>query len=75
MQKKLEKFTKTRKSFVYKGKLHFFTISLGYAEYPTHAENRNGLMQCADAALYGVKQKVNKAVWFSQKVCKQPEPS
>ena len=57
VQKKLEKFTKTRKSFVYKGKLHFFTISLSYAEYPTHAENRNGLMQCADAALYGVKQK------------------
>lgn len=57
VQKKLEKFTKTRKSFVYKGKLHFFTISLGYAEYPTHAVNRNGLMQCADAALYGVKQK------------------
>ena len=51
----LIEFSKTPKSFVYKGQIHSFYISLGYAEYPSHASNRSQLMRCADAALYEVK--------------------
>ena len=51
----LEKFVMEPKYFVYKEESHPFTISLGYAEYPTHATTRQELMRCADGALYQVK--------------------
>lgn len=54
---RLEDFTKSHKEFCHKGEKHPFTISLGYAEYPVHAQKREELMQCADAALYEVKRK------------------
>ena len=54
---RLKEFAKSEKIFSYKGETHSFTISLGYAEYPYHAKNREGLMRCADAALYEVKLK------------------
>ena len=51
----LVKFVVEPKYFMYKGESHPFTISLGYAEYPTHATTRQELMRCADSALYQVK--------------------
>ena len=51
----MQAFTKMPKTFLYKGKEHTFSISLGYAEYPVFAGNRAQLMRCADAALYEVK--------------------
>lgn len=51
----LEKFVMEPKYFMYKEEPHPFTISLGYAEYPTHATTRQELMRCADGALYQVK--------------------
>ena len=50
-----QEFTKSEKKFYHKGEAHSFTISLGYAQYPYHAKSRDGLMRCADAALYEVK--------------------
>ena len=55
VKESLEKFTKLKKNFKYKGEEHYFSISLGYAEYPTHADNLSKLMKCADTALYEVK--------------------
>lgn len=51
----LIQFTKTSKTFSYKGQTYSFCISLGYAEYPNNAIERSQLMRCADAALYEVK--------------------
>ena len=51
----LIEFTKTPKTFSYKGQTYSFCISLGYAEYPNNAMERSQLMRCADAALYEVK--------------------
>lgn len=51
----LVKFVVEPKYFMYKEESHPFTISLGYAEYPTHATTRQELMRCADSALYQVK--------------------
>lgn len=51
----LEKFVMEPKYFMYREEPHPFTISLGYAEYPTHATTRQELMRCADGALYQVK--------------------
>lgn len=51
----LIQFTKTPKTFSYKGQTYSFCISLGYAEYPNNATERSQLMRCADAALYEVK--------------------
>lgn len=55
VKKSLIEFTKTPKTFTYKGQTHSFCISLGYAEYPNNAIERSQLMRCADAALYEVK--------------------
>ena len=52
---KLQQFTKLPKTFSCHGKEHAFFISLGYAEYPTFADNHSQLMRCADAALYEIK--------------------
>lgn len=57
LRDKLKEFTKSEKKFYHKGEMYSFTISLGYAEYPYHAKSREGLMRCADAALYEVKLK------------------
>lgn len=51
----LIEFTKTPKTFSYKGQTYSFCISLGYAEYPNNATERSQLMRCADTALYEVK--------------------
>lgn len=51
----LIEFTKTPKTFSYKGQTYSFCISLGYAEYTNNAIERSQLMRCADAALYEVK--------------------
>ena len=51
----LIEFTKTPKTFIYKGQTYSFCISLGYAEYPNDAIERSQLMRCADTALCEVK--------------------
>lgn len=51
----IEQFTKMKRTFLYEGKERNFSISLGYAEYPFHANEFTKLMSCADAALYEVK--------------------
>ena len=51
----LQQFTKLPKTFSHHGKEHAFSISLGYAEYPTFANSHSQLMRCADAALYEIK--------------------
>ena len=55
VKEKLEEFTKLKRSFTYEGEEHDFTISVGYAEYPVHADKPLKLMRCADTALYEVK--------------------
>ena len=55
MKESLIEFTKTPKTFSYKGQTYSFCISLGYAEYPNNAVERSQLMRCADTALYEVK--------------------
>lgn len=52
---KFKEFTRSEKKFYHKGEVHSFTISLGYAQYPQQAKNYDGLIHCADAALYEVK--------------------
>lgn len=55
VKESLIEFTKTPKTFSYKGQTYSFCISLGYAEYPNDAVERSQLMRCADTALYEVK--------------------
>ena len=55
LKESLIEFTKTPKTFSYKGQTYSFCISLGYAEYPNDAIERSQLMRCADTALYEVK--------------------
>lgn len=55
VKESLIEFTKTPKTFSYKGQTYYFCISLGYAEYPNNAIERSQLMRCADTALYEVK--------------------
>lgn len=55
VKESLLEFTKTPKTFSYKGQTYSFCISLGYAEYPNNAIERSQLMRCADTALYEVK--------------------
>ncbi len=55
VKQQIEAFTKMERKFTYEGEEHAFYISLGYAEYPSHAEDYAKLMRCADAALYEVK--------------------
>lgn len=52
---KLRAFCAVPKTFVHDDEPHAFTISMGYAEYPTQTSTREGLMRYADAALYEVK--------------------
>lgn len=55
VKESLIEFTKTPKTFSYKGQTYSFCISLGYAEYPNNVIERSQLMRCADTALYEVK--------------------
>ena len=55
VKESLIEFTKTPKTFSYKGQTYSFCITLGYAEYPNNAIERSQLMRCADTALYEVK--------------------
>lgn len=55
VKESLIEFTKTPKTFSYKGQTYSFCISLGYAEYSNNAIERSQLMRCADTALYEVK--------------------
>lgn len=55
VKESLIEFTKTPKTFSYKGQTYSFCISLGYAEYPNNAIERSQLMRCADTAFYEVK--------------------
>lgn len=55
VKESLIEFTKTPKTFSFKGQTYSFCISLGYAEYPNNAIERSQLMRCADTALYEVK--------------------
>lgn len=55
VKESLIEFTKTPKTFSYKGQTYSFCILLGYAEYPNNAIERSQLMRCADTALYEVK--------------------
>lgn len=55
VKESLIEFTKTPKTFSYKGQTYSFCISLGYVEYPNNAIERSQLMRCADTALYEVK--------------------
>lgn len=54
-QRCFQEFIEICKDFTYEGIRHPFTISLGFAEYPSQAQTRKRLMQCADTALYAVK--------------------
>lgn len=63
MKESLIEFTKTPKTFSYKGKTYSFCISLGYAEYPNNAIERSQLMRCADVALYEVKLHGKNGLW------------
>ena len=47
MKESLIEFTKTPKTFSYKGQTYSFCISLGYAKYPNNAIERSLLMRCA----------------------------
>lgn len=55
LRMQMEQFTKLKRTFIYEGKEHSFSISLGYAEYPLNAKSESELMRCADEALYEVK--------------------
>lgn len=54
-KQQMEAFTKLERKFTYEGEEYAFYISLGYAEYPSHAADYAKLIRCADAALYEVK--------------------
>lgn len=55
VKEQMKQFAEMPKTFSYKEEEYAFSISIGYAEYPTCAKNRAQLMRCADAALYEVK--------------------
>lgn len=42
-------------TFTYGDQQHAYTISIGYAAYPSQGISRTDLFHCADAALYAVK--------------------
>jgi len=52
---KIEVFSNSLRTFESKGQTHNYGISIGYAEYPTHAEKLSDLLRYADMALYEVK--------------------
>ena len=48
VKEKLEEFTKLKRSFKYEGEEHQFTISVGYAEYPVHADKPSKLKDVSE---------------------------
>lgn len=52
---RIEAFSNSSRTFESKGQTHNYGISIGYAEYPTHAEKISDLLRYADMALYEVK--------------------
>lgn len=52
---RIEAFSNSPRTFESKGQTHNYGISIGYAEYPTHAEKISDLLRYADMALYEVK--------------------
>lgn len=51
----IDAFSRASRSFSAKGVEHNYSISLGYAEYPTSAEKVSDILRYADIALYEVK--------------------
>ena len=51
----IEAFSRASRSFSAKGTEHNYSISIGYAEYPTSAEKVSDILRYADIALYEVK--------------------
>lgn len=51
----VENFVKMQRTFKYNGETHNYTISAGYADYPSNTDNPAKLLHCADMALYEVK--------------------
>lgn len=51
----IETFSRASRSFSAKGTEHNYSISIGYAEYPTNAEKVSDILRYADIALYEVK--------------------
>lgn len=54
-QQALEAFLAQKHSFGREGRVHGFTVSMGYALYPDHAQQISALLSCADMALYEAK--------------------
>lgn len=51
----IDAFSRASRSFSAKGTEHNYSISIGYAEYPTNAEKVSDILRYADIALYEVK--------------------
>ncbi len=51
----ISNFVKAKRTFKYNGETHNYTISAGYADYPSNTKNPAKLLHCADMALYEVK--------------------
>lgn len=51
----LQRFSARDLTFTYGDQQHAYTISIGYATYPSQGISRTDLFRCADAALYAVK--------------------
>ncbi len=60
----IEAFTMEHRTFQYKGKEESYSISVGYAEYPTHAGRGADLLRYADMALYEVKLRGKHSVFM-----------
>lgn len=51
----LQRFSARDLTFTFGDQQHAYTISIGYAAYPSQGISRTDLFRCADAALYAVK--------------------
>lgn len=68
----IEKFCKQERILKYKGKEYSYSISLGYAEYPTQAKRGSQLIHYADIALYEVKLKgKNNCMLYDENICSE----
>ena len=52
---RIESFVSAPRKIFYEGKIHSYTLSIGYAQYPLDADNPSELIAAADMALYEVK--------------------
>lgn len=55
VEEKIKKFTQMERQFKYNNADYNFSISVGYAEYPSQANDITSLMKYADTALYEAK--------------------